>query len=289
MKGISNPIESAARYLLTSFITDSSSTAVTFAETTDDPHCVRSTENDVGFIDSLCRTMTENKDIDCAGYFKDEDRRYYLYPTEPGSESDGLPPVTLGHLLLGEVGEALTRRQRYSLALVLASSFVQLQGSPWAAVPWKKASFLFDRELGQPESVLLDRISVARGFDDVPNNINNNNKDSASISGPLKEIQGLDSLAVILLELCFGCVVEAHKSRRKFPAGDDQTRTAFDFLAALEWRREVNDEAGDDYAEAVEWCLTKCKSPPISGDWRKEMIDKVVGPLERCCKYFTKT
>jgi len=35
-------------------------------------------------------------------------------------------------------------------------------------------------------------------------------------------------------------------------------RAALDLIAALEWLKDVNDEAGADYTKAVEWCLAGC-------------------------------
>ncbi|ETS80776.1 hypothetical protein PFICI_08305 [Pestalotiopsis fici W106-1] len=233
-------------------------------------------------IASLCKTMAEEADSICASYLQDNERRYYLYPSDDSCNNYSPSPVTLSDLLSGKVGQMPTRRQRYSLALILASSFLQLHGSPWMVVPWGKSSIYFPREPESLNSILLDHVSLARGFSSSP--INGDTQESPALEPPV-EIQGLDSLAILLLELCFGRPIEDHRSRKGITLGDGQARAALDFVVAWTWHREVNDEAGDDYADAVKWCLTCCKSAPV-GNWRKEMIENVIAPLERCCKYF---
>jgi len=66
----------------------------------------------------------------------------------------------------------------------------------------------------------------------------------------------LDQLGIILLELCFSETLEQQQFRKKWSAGNtDKEKAGFDFLAAKEWHRLVNEEAGLDYADAVDWCL----------------------------------
>ena len=56
-------------------------------------------------------------------------------------------------------------------------------------------------------------------------------------------------------------------------------------MAAVEWLREVGDEAGPDYAETVEWCLMGSRTLPDKGKWRGLFYENVVKPLERCNEY----
>lgn len=101
------------------------------------------------------------------------------------------------------------------------------------------------------------------------------------------DVAGIACLGILLLELCFGRAIEHHPSRLVLPGGigEEQMRAALDLIAALEWLKDVNDEAGADYTEAVEWCLAGCRTLPSDGSWRKLMVEKVVEPLERCYKY----
>jgi hypothetical protein len=102
-----------------------------------------------------------------------------------------------------------------------------------------------------------------------------------------QDVAGIASLGILLLELCFGQAIERHPSWLALPnaAVEEQVRAGLALVAALEWLKEVHDEAGGDYTEAVEWCLAGCRTMPGDGSWRKLMLERVVEPLERCYGY----
>ncbi|KAF2241840.1 hypothetical protein BU26DRAFT_398639, partial [Trematosphaeria pertusa] len=54
---------------------------------------------------------------------------------------------------------------------------------------------------------------------------------------------------------------------------------------ALQWSKEVGEEAGPDFAEVIEWCL-RAKSLNDQS-WRKEMWSNVIVPLDACHKQVT--
>lgn len=226
---------------------------------------------------------------------EDDDVRYYIY-----SEPDAAPlplarPVNLGQILAGDVKPALTRRQRYHLSLTLASSFVQLKGSPWLQSPWGKGCVYFapaaapcpSPPTGSNNSasnshipLRLDAPFIIGMFGQPPPQP----KQQPPAGG--NDVAGIASLGIVLLELCFGQPVERLPSRTRFPAGDEHAGPAFDLIAALEWLKEVHDEAGADYSDAVTWCLAGCRTlPSEDGSWRPLMLEKVVRPLERCSQY----
>ncbi|KAI1418942.1 hypothetical protein F5Y12DRAFT_359035 [Xylaria sp. FL1777] len=97
----------------------------------------------------------------------------------------------------------------------------------------------------------------------------------------------------MLLELCFNMTIESHPARLRFPSSDDpKTNTMFDLIAALEWRKDVNEEAGQEYVDAIEWCLVGCRMMPMAdngtgvvGSWRRQMLEKVTLPLQKCFQY----
>ncbi|KAI0594988.1 hypothetical protein F4775DRAFT_394410 [Biscogniauxia sp. FL1348] len=96
-------------------------------------------------------------------------------------------------------------------------------------------------------------------------------------------------LSIMLLGLCFRKPIEKHQSRQKLPdAGSNNSlEVAFHQLVALEWLKEVNDEAGEDYFK-VKWCLTGCRKFSNKTLWRREMLDEVVAPLMRSYSYLEK-
>ncbi|KAI0965396.1 hypothetical protein F4678DRAFT_452917 [Xylaria arbuscula] len=219
-------------------------------------------------VKDLCKTLGTT--IKPRSFIElNEDTQYNL--TSEGSVAY-VSSISLSEILSGSVNP-LTRRQRYRLSMTIASSFVQLKGTPWLHTPWGKEGVYFPQAVDQ-RVLLLDSPFIVQSFT------------RKTVEEPGQhDVAGIASLGVVLLELCFGTNIDRHPSRLKFPSGDVQASAAFDLIAALEWLKEVNDEAGPDYSEAVEWCLAGCRTLPSNEAWRKLMVEKVVAPLERCYNY----
>jgi hypothetical protein len=193
-----------------------------------------------------------------------------------------------------------TRRQRYTLALILASSFLQHMDTRWLpAASWRKADIVFYSD-GRPvpddgqhgtggvrHVFRLDQPHLNRSME-IPKGAASDGEDgdddaASSGSPPTVIAQSLHQLGIVLLELCFGRPFEEQPCRRAWRAGDTEAeRRGFDLLAAQRWQCEVDEEAGADYADAVEWCLG---SQHRADQWRQEMLRKVVQPLQRCQDY----
>ena len=91
------------------------------------------------------------------------------------------------------------------------------------------------------------------------------------------------TLGILLLELCFGVAFEDTIERaRSIPANGPNAFS--DLGAAFAWSERVVGEAGPEYAEAVTWCLGRISSPTKDASWRKELLERVVMPLEQCYK-----
>ncbi|KAI1102132.1 hypothetical protein F4804DRAFT_334573 [Jackrogersella minutella] len=99
--------------------------------------------------------------------------------------------------------------------------------------------------------------------------------------------RSLELLDIVLLELCFGQLLEDNPRRKEWlPTEDEMSNYAFDVAAARQWNVKVNEEAGPDFDEAIKWCFEGHRnSPPES--WRKEMFQHVIHPLENCHKYLS--
>jgi hypothetical protein len=249
-------------------------------------------EQPLNIITDLCHTIEvsvtppSNMSTGPLGYLntEDEDTRFAIH----SDLARQLPPdyyhIDLSILLRGLAKPSLTRRQRYRLSLILASSFVQLKDTSWIQTPWDKRNVHFPSSRGG--QVDLDSPFIVsqfkgpgRGAYRLPTEGPHTNE---------HDVAGIACLGILLLELCFGCPIENHSSRPALPngVGGDQLRPALDLIAALEWLNEVNDEAGPDYTEAVEWCLAGCRTLSRDGNsWRKHMVERVVEPLERCYQY----
>lgn len=218
-----------------------------------------------GPISSLCASLEADGES-CRGFLADENCRYFVFTARHQKRQD-ITSVTLTQILQSEVPTRPNRRQRYVLSLNLASSFVQLLETQWWPVSLKKDDIVFFREPEQRDVLQLDQPHVSQHF------IGSRAKGVEGVHAASLELsRSLDQLGIILSELCFGDVLEEQSCRKMWPVGSsDMERTGYDVLAARDWQREVIEEAGSEYADAVGWCLGGNRSAPCGRDeWRQE-------------------
>ncbi|KAH8901323.1 hypothetical protein GQ53DRAFT_707647 [Thozetella sp. PMI_491] len=225
-------------------------------------------------ITNLCGALDES-DSSCYGYLPiaDEDCRYYVYSIS-SQQRDSIPSIYLDQIVRGDILPPPTRRQRYSLALVLASSFLQMMDTPWLTSSFKREEIAFFSDPATPKVFLLDKPHMPSFPRRSPANSN-----ATSLS------QSLDQLGILLLELCYGKRLADQPFRKAWPSGGSEVEEmVFDVMAARDWQCGVNEEAGPDYSEAVAWCLGGNRSAPTEL-WRQDMLKKVVRPLQCCREY----
>lgn len=224
-------------------------------------------------IADLC-TAFRLPERSCYGYLTAEDFRYYVYNiAQPRSEE--VTSVTLDQILRGEIGLTFTRMQRYTLSLIMASTYLQLLDSPWLAKSPKRADIFFHDATTEGASIRLDEPQISQHFK------GSYKRDDLASVGKNSRSGALDKLGIMLLELCFGRTIEDQPWRKELPAGENDTeKAAYDILAAREWLGHVNDEAGPAYADAVSWCLLGNRCVPEE-KWRQEMLRKVIYPLKQ--------
>ena len=98
----------------------------------------------------------------------------------------------------------------------------------------------------------------------------------------------LQTLGILLIELCFGAALETHEMRRQYQSSTNQgaanadLAAALDLAVALEWSQSVGGEAGESYADAVQWCLRAQSLGPKDDKWREDLFANVVTPLQYC-------
>lgn len=223
-------------------------------------------------------------EISYYGYLVQNDCRYHVFNISR-LKGEIVRSVTLDQVLRGDFSPPLTRSQRYNLSLILASTFLQLLDSPWLSVFPKRSDIIFFSSTNEGAPFFrLDQPHISHNFRPL----------SAQNTFPSSEnmysfTDALDHLGILLLELCFGKIMEDQSYRKKLPVGaNDQEKNGFDILAARDWQCHVNEEAGGDYAEAVSWCLGGNRITPLER-WRQEMLRRVIQPLHRCREYLSNT
>lgn len=118
------------------------------------------------------------------------------------------PPVIGGRVA------RLSKKERYSLALTLASSTLQLNATPWMKDQWCAKDVLFHRAESGSRLVDIDRPYVAPKVGILAALTNGRSR-----RGFQNKNTVLLALAVALLELYFGVSAENHRDMEKQPAG----------------------------------------------------------------------
>lgn len=218
------------------------------------------------------------------GYLVQEECHYHVYNISR-QNNQAVRSATLDQMLRGSVSPPLTRSQRYNLSLILASTFLQLLDSPWLSVFPERSDIIFFGSTNEGATLYrLDQPYISHNF--RPLSMQNTFSSSEKM---LSFNDALDHLGILLLELCFGRIMENQSWRSSLPVGaNDREKKGFDILAAREWQCHVNEEAGGDYAEAVSWCLGGNRIAPLER-WRQEMLRRVIQPLNRCREYLSNT
>ncbi|KAF1844874.1 uncharacterized protein K460DRAFT_354745 [Cucurbitaria berberidis CBS 394.84] len=222
----------------------------------------------------LCELLGSQEGNPCIGMVRHADEEYHLHPSLKRRQPKDSGPLTLDRILSSDYEAHLTRRQSYSIALLLASSVAQLQFTPWLKTGLTKKEVLFFPCENDDCSVSNYEPFICRGF--PLSHQTSGNADTKDCN--------FYSLGILLLELCFRQRLEDHPLRQRYPVGAGEEKEAFDLVAALKWSQSVCDEAGVDYASAVKWCFTGTNN--ADKFWRSEMIKNVVWPLEMCQEYF---
>lgn len=229
-------------------------------------------------ISNLCYELQDGFNADtCFGYLQAEGehtQKYYVYPIPNGIVKQQFQQPNLEYALREGQG-GLTRRQRYMIALTLASSFIQLQSTPWITSAWDKSSIMLTGRIRQGQE---DTSEYKEPFLD-------HNFGQGAADGFRRHLfkRSFRSLGVTLVELCFGNVIDNHSARIRLPAGIEtaELKAVLDADAAEKRVSEVTDEASEDFARAIDWCLSKHATLLETTDWRQEMYQQVV---QRLCK-----
>ena len=208
----------------------------------------------------------------------DEDSYILRQGAKTRASGDVYQKVSLEKLLNRKSGFLLDRRQRYKIAYTLASSHLRLYPSPWLHSHWSKKDIIFDMDPQDTRCIQIDQSYMLRAV----------SAQTAPPASYASSDRSLPTLGILLIELCFGTALEDHEMRRQFQSSVRQQDVASDLAAtldlavALEWSRSVCGEAGETYADAVNWCLRGQRGGAKDDKWREELFANVVRPLQFC-------
>ncbi len=179
------------------------------------------------------------------------------------------PPVINGRR------SKLSKKERYSLALTLASSILYLNSTPWLASKWTARDILFHRTSDPTRPIDVGRPYLAPSLFDA------SEKEGKASKPVTFENNILLALAVALLELYFGTTAEKYReSEVEDGVGDAPVPEKWKLLALVHtWTRN---EAGN-LSAAFQNAIRHCSDPTASlqdADCLQAAVENIVLPLQ---------
>ncbi len=241
--------------------------------------------HDCGSIADMCSTLCGSYEPERAIGFltdkEDDKRKHYLYRADttigPETRSNSLGDLLSrsGH---GPHSGPLSRNDRLRIAVTLASSVLQLDGTPWLKPLWSSKDIYFHEKNNQANSpnYSYPYMSWKRCMTD----------DSIPVSlGSLLRVnyatrcEVLFALGLTLIELCFGkTLAEMYVLEDGHPIDEStETKTAYRLC------NSVYDEMGTSYGDAVRRCLYQpfdVRDMSLDNEeLQQKVFDDIVTPL----------
>lgn len=192
------------------------------------------------------------------------------------------PPVVNGRRT------KLSKKERYSLALTLASSVLYLHSTPWLADQWATKNIIFLQTVTSGRPIDIDHPFVSPVVIEDTKAITNGH-------GPkTRKIQNkntvLLALAVALLELYFGITAEQHE-RDEHGVTDPMIHQNVWTLCAMahDWAEEAQEDLSAAFLNAVRHCLRCFGDPGASlqdSDFLQAAVEGIVLPLQEELQQF---
>ncbi|KAF2866629.1 hypothetical protein BDV95DRAFT_631755 [Massariosphaeria phaeospora] len=240
-------------------------------------------------VKDMCASIQQlHKSSPCIGFSLDSRSKLRgVYPITPTIESKvaSCELVTLEELLdsppeVNGKPAKLSKKERYALALTLASSALQLNGTPWFPDRWGAKDILFHRTLSGHRLIDIDHPYVTSKLDELSKVASNVQKPR----GFHNKNTILLALAVALLELYFGVSAEKHQKSEDGTANDAQLTNPWTLLAlAYEWTESEQENMSAAFSNAVSHCLQCFSNPSASlqdNDFLQAAVEGIVLPLQ---------
>ncbi|KAH7400307.1 hypothetical protein BKA64DRAFT_599928 [Cadophora sp. MPI-SDFR-AT-0126] len=215
---------------------------------------------------SVIRNPSVNKS--CLGYLCDGERLHDVLLTSTALETES-------YVSLCDTKEAicnLSVQRRIKLAIILASSLLQLQTTPWLMGSFDKRNIFFYR---RGQEICLDQPYVRHCFDaPSPQGTTSNSHSTAQSETELRYATrtSLDNLGILLLELCFGQAIETTPIRKRYLV-DGKSHQGTDYMTARDWVEMVWEK--EPKLESIIKC---CLFQPFEekSDWRNKLFTQAI-------------
>ncbi|KAI4115653.1 MAG: hypothetical protein LQ345_003792 [Seirophora villosa] len=179
----------------------------------------------------------------------------------------------------------LTKMARLRLAVILASTVLQLHTTPWLDSGWSGKEIYFRH--GSVDTPYITRAFTQSGASSM---------ESSEVGwGPIRN-HTLFALGVLLLEISFRKPFEHLKSYKREQGVQQQLSEIDDYYVACHLIKDLADEEGQGsgYYEATRTCIrgdfgNRVKEPDLANDiYRQAVYEDVILPLEKDLEYFCK-
>lgn len=235
-------------------------------------------------VNDLCASIQSHIGSHCIGFsfdVKSKLRGAYAVDAVLNTQPPSTETISLEQLLDGSPTAQgrtlkLSKKERYSLALTLASSTLQLNATPWFKDQWRAKDILFYQTKGGTRLVDIDHPYVAA-----------TTKSSVALANgrPKRGFQHknavLLALAIALLELYFGVRAEKHRDLEEQEAGGS---TPWALCAmAYEWADEEQEDLSAAFSDAVTHCLKSFNDPRATlqdAEFLQAAVEGIVLPLQ---------
>ena len=169
----------------------------------------------------------------------------------------------------------MRRSQSYTIALAICSSRLQLQSTAWATEVWTSSDINFHLEGGNP---VLEKPYIQTQFQLSQAATN---RASAGMADRL-----FVCLGILLLELCYRTPIEHCEWWQKLGWGVAQELEPLHrSIVAGKWLDKVEFEEGPEMASAIRWCLQESPQVFQGEQWRRDLAERVVLPVQNCYRY----
>lgn len=229
------------------------------------------------FCSALCASNRDDREI---GLLVDEangKQHHTLYRanTVVGSQTSSRSLEDLLTSRRGSGDEGLSRKDRLQIAVILASSVLQLDGTSWLKGGWSSVDIFFHYKIGQISEHTYPYLAWQRCCNtDVASSF-----ELLSVSNYMIRSDVLLALGLTLVELCWGRTL----ANMRKPEEVDANETASRLKTAIRLRHGVYDEMGILYGDVVRRCLLQSfdvRELSLDIEEVQQMVlDDVVTPL----------
>jgi hypothetical protein len=240
-------------------------------------------------VKDLCASIQQlHKSTATIGFSLDgKSRLRGIYPVDTVEAQHTPPPelVTLEYLLdhpsvVNGKRMKLSKKERYSLALNLASSVLYLNSTPWLADQFAAKDIVFQRTTTAARPIDIERPYVAPKQVELSAVMSNGHKPR----GFHNKNSVLLALAIALLELYFGTTAEKYQES-EHGASDPSFHQNPWLLCSMahEWTEDCQEDLSAAFLSAVRHCL-RCFSDPGASlqdaEFLQAAVEGIVLPLQ---------